>query len=101
MSIGRGAYAATLDAVIARTGARGAMLLLFRVTEDGLLRVERETHLFTPLTPRVLGVILRDIANELAAPGDGTDPDAPAESGMAPLRAPAEPTTPRLSKRRR
>lgn len=98
--IGRGAYAATLDAVIARTGARGAMLLLFRVSEDGLLRVERETHLFTPLTARVLGVILRDIADELAAPDDGTDPEAPAESRVesrrsSPPAAPAGKQRPR------
>jgi len=86
--IGRGAYAATLDAVIARTGARGAMLLLFRFTEDGLIQVERETHVFRPLTSRLLGVILRDIADELAAPGDGDDPNEPAESGARARGAP-------------
>ena len=101
MSIGRGAYAALLDNVIARTGSRGALLLLFRVSEDGLLQVSRDTHLFTPLTPRVLGVILRDIAAELAEPDDGIDPNtpesAPAESGVAsrrPLVTPSRPPRP-------
>lgn len=86
VSIGRGAYAALLDEVIARTGARGAFLLLFRVSEDGLLVVERETHLFTPMTPGLLAAVLHDTATELATP----DPEAPAESGVA-SRPPATP----------
>lgn len=101
MTIGRGAYAAMVDGILERTRARGAMLILFRVSEDGLLKVERETHLFTPLTGRVLGVILRDIADELTGPDDGVDPDAPAESGVASRRARTAPPSVPAKKRQR